>query len=260
VKVKRLSVLAGMPGSTQGQVQLYIQREDRLAARRLVESITGATPAGTAPGPASHVYDREQVRREVVVPSAGLFLTGLATLLSWVLAFVSVALLQFDQTRNVLPYSFWVTVIWAAVLIVPLSALMMTGAVMMRRLRWFPLVATAAILAMVPWSAGWLIGLGFGIWTCIVLGKPEVVEAFHLSRAETAPAPPPSSRAAIAGRFRSLLRSMGRYMLPTFLAARSAASQTGGEQSSIDGSTGPTVDYAGKPRPPSTDRNGHNGQ
>src|SRR5262249_51114110 len=70
----RLSVLAGIPGSTQGQVQLYFQREDRLAARRLVESVTGATPAGAPPGPASNFYDREQVRLEVAVPSAGLFL------------------------------------------------------------------------------------------------------------------------------------------------------------------------------------------
>jgi hypothetical protein len=252
VKVKRLSALAGMPGSMQGQVQLYIQREDRLAARRLVESITGTTPAGAAPGPASHVDNREQVRLEIAVPSAGLFLTGLATLLSWVLAFVSLALIQLDQTRNVLPFWFWLSAIWAAVVIVPLSAVMMTGAVMMRRLRCFGLVGTAAILAMVPWSAGWLIGLVFGIWTCIVLGKPEVVEAFHRSQAETAPAPLPSARAAIAGRLGSLLRSMGRYVLPTFLAARSAASQTGGEQSSIEGSTGLTVDYAGTPRPPCT--------
>ena len=56
--------------------------------------------------------------------------------------------------------------------------------------------------------------------TCIVLGKPGVAEAFHPRRGETAPAPPPSPQAAIAGRFRSLLRSMGRYMLPTFLGGR----------------------------------------
>src|SRR5262249_5450752 len=196
-------------------------------ARRLVESITSASPAGSGPGPASQVYDREQVRLEVAVPSVGLFLTGLATLLSWILAFGSVALAQFDQTGA--PHWFWPTVILAGSLLVPLSALIMTGAVMMRRLRWYPLVATAAILAMVPWSAGWLIGLVFGIWTCIILGKPEVVEAFHPSRAQAAPAAIPAAGAAIAGRFRSLLRSMGRYMLPTFLAARSPTSQTDGE-------------------------------
>jgi serine/threonine protein kinase len=211
VKVKRLSILAGMPGSTLGQVQFYIQREDRLAARQLVECIAGV------PGPASHVYDREQVRMEVAVPSAGLFVTGLATLLSWVLALVSVALARPDESRIVFPYWFWPTMIWAAVMSVPLAALMMIGGVMLRRLRSFPLVATAAILAMVPWSYAWPIGLVFGIWTCVVLGRPEVVQAFHPSRPEIPLVASPAPRAGIAGQFRSLLHSMGRYMLPTVL-------------------------------------------
>jgi hypothetical protein len=139
--------------------------------------------------------------------------------------------------------------------------MLMASAVMMRRLRWYPLAATSAILAMVPWSWGWPIGLVFGIWTCRILGRPEVVEAFYPSRAWVAQAATPAPRAAVAGRFRSLLRSMGRYMLPTFRAARSATSQTAGEQSSIeDPMARATVDDAGTPRPPSTGRNGHNGQ
>jgi hypothetical protein len=114
---------------------------------------------------------------------------------------------------------------------------------------------------MIPWSPGWLIGLGFGIWTCIILGKPEVVEAFYPSQARTASAATPSPQAAIAGRFRSLLRSIGRYILPTALGGKSTAGQPDGERSSIEGPMAwPTVDYAGSPRPPSTGRDGHNGQ
>jgi hypothetical protein len=85
---------------------------------------------------------------------------------------------------------------------------------------------------MIPWSPGWPIGLVFGIWTSNILGRPEVVEAFHQSRDETAPASLPSPQAAIAGRFRSLLRSMGRYMLPTFLGGKSAAGQPDNQRSS----------------------------
>ena len=242
VKVKRLSVLAGMPGNTQGQVQFYIPPEDRLAARRLIESITGATPA----------YDREQARLEVAVPSAGLFITGLAALLVWVLVWASVPLAsqQVDQERLLLSQ------VCSGVLIVPLSALLMTGAVMMRRFVGFPLVATAAIAAMVPWSPVWPLGLVFGILSCIVLGKPDVAEAFHRSPGEPAPASPPSPRPMIAGRFRSLLRSM----LPTFLAARIVASRTGGEPSSIDASIAPTIDYAAEPRRSTTGRNGPKSQ
>src|SRR5262249_20207855 len=223
VKVKRLSVLAGMPGSAQGQVQLYIEREDRLAARRLAESITGATPAGTAPGLVSPDYDRKRAQLAVDLPSAGLFVTGLVTLLSWFcVAFILIferipgrrliELGHFNPQPEFLPIQ-----ILVGFLILPVSAVLMTSGVMMRRLRGYPLAATAAILAMIPWSPFWLIGLAFGIWTVIVLGKPEVAEAFDPSRTE--PTPPPSPGPKVAGRFRSMLRSIGRYMLPTYLGA-----------------------------------------
>ncbi len=265
VKVKRLSILGGMPGSKQGQLQLYIQREDRSAARELVESITGAASAGAAPGSARAVYDREQARLEVGASAVGLFVTGLVTLLCWVGTLLFVMIEPFNpqaEPRHWQPSSlFWLLVILFDFLIVPVSIVLMTSAVMMRRLRWYPLVATSAILAMIPWSPGWLIGLGFGIWTCIILGRPEVVEAFYSSRARAAPAAPPAPRAAIAGRFRSLLRSIGGYILPTALWSKSAAGQPDGERSSIqDPMARPTVDYDGAPRPPSTGRDGHNGQ
>jgi hypothetical protein len=283
VKVKRLSVLAGLPGSTQGQVQLYIQREDRLAARRLVESITSPTPAGTAPGPASHEYDREQAHLAVALPSAGLFVTGLVTLLSW---FCVVLILIFERIPgprlievdhfNPQPEYLLIQIL-LGFLIVPVSAMLMTSAVMMRQLRGYPLAATSSILAMIPWSPGgwdwptanylwitwaaWPIGLVFGIWTCIILGRPEVVEAFYPSRAWAGQAATPAPRAAIAGRFRSLLRSMGHYMLPTFLGGKSASGQPDGERSSIeDPRARPTVDYVGTLRSPSTGGNGRSGQ
>jgi hypothetical protein len=257
IKVRRLSALGGMPGSKQGQVQLYIQREDRPAARQLVESITRPALAGSGPGPATQVHDREQPQQDLAIPSAGLFLTGLLMLLSWFGASLFVVSERFVKVEA--PDWLRPVAILAGTLIVPLSVLIMTGGVMMRKLRWYPLVAAAAIAAMVPLSVGWLIGLAFGIWTCIVLGKPEVAEAFHPSRASVAPAAPPSP-GPIAGRSRSLLRSMGRYMLPTFLAARSAAGKPDPESPVEGWAARPTVDYAGTPRPPATGRDGHPGE
>jgi serine/threonine-protein kinase len=103
----------------------------------------------------------------------------------------------------------------AALLLAALSGLLMIGAVRMLRLRSFPLAAMTAILAMVPWSPGWLIGLPFGIWACIVLGRPQVVEGFF-SRDDRGVSPTTIARPrpvwAIAGQFLSLLRSMGGYM------------------------------------------------
>jgi serine/threonine protein kinase len=258
IKVRRLSILGGMPGSNQGQVQLYIHREDRAAARQLVESITGPALAGSRLGPAAQVYGPEQARLDVAVPSIGLFVTGVVALLSWFgpLVFVTsgVAAGVPDWVR--------LLVILAGSLIVPLSALLIAAAMLMRDLRWYPLVATAAIVAMIPWSVGWLIGLGFGIWTCIVLGKPEVVDAFHPRHTPATPAgAPPEPQAVIAGRFRSLLRSMGRYMLPTFLAGKSVESQSGRDGTSIHGPLArPTVDYDERPHHSVTGRNGHKGE
>ncbi len=264
VTVKRLSILAGMPGSKQGQLQLYIQREDRSAARELVESITGEKSTGAEPGPTHVVYDREQARLEVGAPAVGLFVTGLVTLLCWL---CTVFFVIFESFHPQTELGYWqpsslfgLILILLGFLIVPVSAVLMTSAVMMCRLRWYPLAATSAILAMVPWSPGWLIGLVFGIWTCIILGRPEVVEAFYPSRVRAAPAATPAPRAAIAGRFRSLLRSIGRYILPTALWAKSTASQPSREQSSMEAPMArPTVDYVGTPRRPSTGRDGHNG-
>jgi hypothetical protein len=257
LKAARLSALAGVPGSKQGQVKLYVQREDRPAARRLVESIMGATAAGAGPDPARPVYDREQARLEVATPAVGLFLTGLVTLLSWFWIVLFLILERFEaqsEVRYWVPSTvFWLGLILVGSLIVPVSAVIMTGAVMMRQLRWYPLAATSAILAMVPWSLGWLIGLGSGIWTCIILGRPGVVEAFlgDQGRAQDAPAAPPKPGGALAGRFRSLLRSMGRYMLPTFPGARSAAGAAPAGRPSIEAPVAqPTVDYPDAPSPP----------
>ncbi len=266
VKVKRLSILAGMPGSKQGQLQLYIQREDRSAARELVESITGATSAGAEPGPARAVYDREQARLDVGAPAVGLFVTGLATLLCWVCTVLFVIFEFFHPQAKLRDWPPWkvefrLILILLGFLIVPVSTILMTSAVMMRRLRWYPLAATSAILAMIPWSPGWLIGLGFGIWTCIILGKPEVAEAFYPSRAWAAPAAIPAPRVAIAGRLGSLLRSIGGYILPTALWAKSTEGQPDRERSLIENPMAqPTVDYAGTPRLPSTGRDGQSGQ
>ena len=210
-------------------------------------------------------------------------MTGLVTLLSWfcvvlILIFERIPGRRLIEVDHFNPQPEYLLIhILVGFLIVPVSAMLMTSAVMMRRLRGYPLAATSSILAMIPWLpggwdwpaanylwitwAGWPIGLVFGIWTCIILGRPEVVEAFYPGRTETAPAPPPSPRPAVAGRFRSLLRSMGHYMLPTFLGAKSAAGRPDGERSLIDSPEAqPTVDYAGTPNSPSTSQSGHNGQ
>jgi len=61
---------------------------------------------------------------------------------------------------------------------IAVGAVIIFGALKMRKLQNYNLAMTAAILAMVPCSACCIIGLGAGIWSLVVLMKPEVKAAF----------------------------------------------------------------------------------
>jgi serine/threonine protein kinase len=232
LKVTRLAVLASVPGNQQGMVQLFIPREDRDAARRLVESIARATAHGDGSGPVGGLFNRERAREAVALPAAGLFATGVATLLSWGLVGLVVASPPFDRLPDPFEGSraalLWPIIALAGLLIGMVSAVLLVGAAKMRRLRGYGLAATAAILAMIPWSPGWLIGLPSGICACVVLGKPGVVEAYLSDdcKAGAGSRVTPKSPGFIAGRFRSLLRSIGRYMIPTLHGRKRAASDS----------------------------------
>ena len=101
----------------------------------------------------------------------------------------------------------------------------------MLRLRGYPWAGAAAILATIPWSPSWVLGLPFGIWAIVVLGKPAVAEAFlgDKRQAESGPAQARSPRVGIASRFLSLLRSVGRYVLPTMPGRKTTTGEWSGE-------------------------------
>jgi hypothetical protein len=77
------------------------------------------------------------------------------------------------------------TTAWALVLMVlfvgslATSVVLIVGGWQMMRLRWYGLAIIAAIVALLPCSVSWLIGLPIGIWALVVLNKPEVREAFQ---------------------------------------------------------------------------------
>jgi hypothetical protein len=216
MQVTRLMSLADVPGSRGGKIELHIPSEDRAAARRLVESLALPESEHGRPGLVRAISDLEQARREVWPVALGLVVTGVVTFLScalWCLAWiVATAASNQKVDGNDL---FWFIMI--ATLMTVVSGILTTAGVQMERLRGYPLAAAAAIIAMIPWSPGWLIGLPVGIWACNVLGEPVVTDAFLGDRRQ---APPKAAEArkpgpGIGGRFLSLFRSVGRYMLPT---------------------------------------------
>jgi hypothetical protein len=58
------------------------------------------------------------------------------------------------------------------------NAFIIFGAIKMRQLQNFGLAMAAAILAIVPCSGCYCLGIPFGIWALVVLNKPEVKASF----------------------------------------------------------------------------------
>jgi tRNA A-37 threonylcarbamoyl transferase component Bud32 len=257
LRVTRLSALAGLPGTNLGEVQLYIPRADRPAARQLIESVAQATAEIDGPDTTSALFDHDQARSEVAVPATGLLVSGVLTLFCWVVAGLILAAVWREVNREVTTILFdhgrfdaarhrqreanqeIITIlfmIWASVglPILTVSGVLIGGGWKMLRLRLYRLSATASIVAMIPWSPAWLLSLPFGIWACVVLGRPAVVEAFWSAErgVALASAVTVKPRGFIAGRFLSLVHSVGRYMI-TLPGRKSAAADPQGGESSI---------------------------
>jgi predicted Zn finger-like uncharacterized protein len=65
-----------------------------------------------------------------------------------------------------------------SVIVIACGAVVTYGAVQMKNLRSRGWAMTGSVLAMIPCLGCCLLGLPFGIWSVVVLNKPEVVRAF----------------------------------------------------------------------------------
>ncbi|HZU36482.1 MAG TPA: hypothetical protein VFA18_11265, partial [Gemmataceae bacterium] len=144
----------------------------------------------------------------LALPAAGLSLTG-------VLAFSSGIVLG-SLTRvswqhfHLGPYEFQD----------PLCALMCCGgllvalgALLMMSLRGYTFAVMAALLAILPWSPAWIIGLPFGIWSLVALRRRSVLSAYFGSHGVMAAPVPPAPRGS--GGVHSFVRSFIHYFVPT---------------------------------------------
>src|SRR5262249_1215482 len=146
-----------------------------------------------------------RARRQVAGPAWGLLMGSVLGL------FIGVPVVLTFEPHS--PHVFIATSLITA----PAALVQALGAVMMLRLRWYPLAATASIRAMIPWSPAYFINLPFGIWACIVLGKPTVTEEFFNPRHSPVdePAAEPNPKLRMVGRVLSYVRSVCGYFLPS---------------------------------------------
>lgn len=239
LKVHRPELLADLPTGKHGRGRLQVHRADREAAQQLVESIHNTPVPVPAPSDSDRFRlpappaDPKRVGRQLVAPAAGLLLTAAGTLLTagmlvtWVVTDLSKTH-HWDAVHHG-------SMLGAGALLALVAALIMAGAArMMAGRNTYLLCVIAAILAVVPWSPAWVIGLPSGIWALVVLGRPEVVAAFLEKRRGAPPAPAPVPAEAprptgpVAGKVRSWLRSFAGYFL-TFPGARRQGTGKGGE-------------------------------
>jgi serine/threonine protein kinase len=233
LKVYRPELLDELPFGKLNRGRLLVHRADREEAQQLVASIHNSPlpapartgPGATVPGPAD--ADRflppagpDRVRRQLLFPALGLLLTGVG-------AVVSTAALAGLFTREL----HQVKAAWGLAILGLVgigTGFMMAGALQMLWRRSYLLSVAGALLALVPWSPAWLIGLPCGIWALVVLGRPEVVAAFLDRRRGVIPAPPPAPAPTgpVAGKLRSWLRSFAGYFVNTIPPRREDKSRT----------------------------------
>jgi hypothetical protein len=67
-----------------------------------------------------------------------------------------------------------------AVPLLAVNVVTLIGAIQMLRWRSYGFAMTAAVLSVIPCLSGcYCVGIPFGIWSLVVLSKPEVKQAFR---------------------------------------------------------------------------------
>jgi tRNA A-37 threonylcarbamoyl transferase component Bud32 len=126
--------------------------------------------------------DPNAVRFRVVPPAAGLIFTGLVVFAQGVILAALLLTMPPDALRHegilnpIIVLGLFLTTAIAGVFVV--------GGVKLMRLDSYTWPLVAAIWAVLPFSYAWIIGLPFGIWTLLLLRKPEVRAAFRRGRQE----------------------------------------------------------------------------
>lgn len=230
IKAHTVQAVTDVPGSDQVTVVLAITKENAGLGAQLVAAIKRSL--GREASPRVDDADLEDARRQVKGPAAGLIVAGVLNLLPAVLVLVgfvvslfawqaqrsegdsgrvSLALAQpnaviLGQARPrftpeplvgmLAPAPGPTELIIIALtmgLFLPAGIVMLIGGIKMRRLKSYGLAMTASILAVIP-GVSCIVGLPFGIWSLVVLLRPEVKAAFGrgMPRSASVEAKPPS--------------------------------------------------------------------
>jgi hypothetical protein len=220
IKVADPAVLARLPAGQYGRGRLRIHPSDFDATRQLVDSILGNPSLGDAPRPPEPGASTTGVPRDLVLVARGLILTAATGVVSTAVVIpLTRALVQVGYAEV-----FAIAAPLAALLAVTGGGLLVAGAVQMMRLRGYRLCLTAAVVAALPWSPAWPLGVAVGITAVLVLGRRDVMLAF-LGQSDAAllrPVHDAASPGRAAARLGLFWRSLAGYFV-TISAGRSGA-------------------------------------
>lgn len=249
------STLNDLPISKNGRGRLIVDWGDREAAQQLVESIIRPAPLPQARPvmftdnrrPAEQPLGHYVIRRKVLGPALGLFVSGMIGVFTstiWGIWYTGKTFGNPDHMASAL----WAFPVLAG------GVFQCIGAKRMLKLESYMWSLMAAILALVPYSPGWVLALPCGIWALIVLSKPEVMAAFLGERGRLGVVfpRPPEPASPSPGRLGAFLRSVGRYCFTSF-SGRQAVPSSGNDADSKNAAEGDkinvpeTVDYKDTP-------------
>jgi len=153
---------------------------------------SASAPGGMAPQPTPALPTMQPLAsygppaaEQVNGPAIGLMVVSILEVafagLSLLFHLIGVSILGMNQTSNQpLANLMSGTVgILTSIFVLLLGGVILVGAVKMKKLENYGLAMAASIIAMLPCSACCIAGLPIGIWSLVVLSKPEVKSAFH---------------------------------------------------------------------------------
>jgi serine/threonine protein kinase len=239
IKAVRGSAAEQLPAGRSGRGRLLVRRQDRQAARDLVESIVRPL----VPEIASDVLrpmerpqlakDVEQVRFQLMWPALGLMVAA-----------VMVCVVNVVHYAEVIPESRHLGITLAAI---AGAFCMMAGAVQMVRLRSYPLVIAAGIVALVPVWEAWWCAVPFGVWALALVSQPSIRSTIQSTPQEPVVALPsvPPVWKPVAGAMRSFALSCAGYFVSglTRLRRRDENGSPGGLPAAADKPLAETTNY-----------------
>jgi tRNA A-37 threonylcarbamoyl transferase component Bud32 len=151
-----------------------------------VESIAHGTPATAMPAQTGRQGQddlaAEMAQLRVEAPAGGLVATAIVFVLqAFVIAVIVISTTHPRDLEKVLPIFFL-----AGFAVLAVAATMIGGALKMAKLQSYEIVMVTVILAMLPFSFHFLIGLPVGIWALWVLRQPDVKAAFAMNLRKSA--------------------------------------------------------------------------